>query len=81
MDIKKSPKQGKSDMIIKYPQIRNFIGRYESYIGRFYKMYEISNDWLDNIISWEIERRSENDMIPFYIMEKQFRNEREIYVK
>lgn len=60
-------------------KIRECIGRKHS-TGKLFAFKEIYSDWLDNIIEWELKYRPNNRLLPVYILEKQYRNENEIYV-
>jgi hypothetical protein len=57
------------------------IGSEGIYKRAYIAFKDMSTDWLDNVIKYELEYRPYNRLLPFYIREKQYRFENEIYVE
>jgi len=64
-----------------FEEIRNNLERYNERSKTYVKLKDISNEWLENIITWFIEKELDKAKVfLIYLEEKLYRMENEIYV-
>ena len=64
-----------------FEEIRNYYYRYNRYTKEYVNLCDMSNAWLENIITYLIERSATNNIyFRLFIEEKLYRTEQEIYV-
>jgi hypothetical protein len=64
-----------------FEEIRNNLERYNMHSKTYVKLKDISNEWLENIITWFIEKELDKAKVfLIYLEEKLYRMENEIHV-
>lgn len=64
-----------------FETIRQYFDRYNGISKKYVKLKDIDNEWLENIITWFIDKNLEFTRIfRLFLEEKIYRNEKEIYV-